>query len=66
MAKQVKFTVKLNIDGKEHIVKVAKDAKQLASEFGVVQTKADQLRGSLITFVQLQMTFLILPGKMEG
>ena len=37
MAKQVNFNIKLNIDGKEHLVTVTKDTKLLASEFGVAK-----------------------------
>jgi len=66
MAKTVNFTVKLNIDGTDHLVTVTKEAKQLASEFGVAQTKAEKLRGSLITFGQLQMTFHNLQNGLQS
>ena len=53
MAKEVKFTVKLNIDGREQLVTVSKDAKQLASEFGIAKTSAEKFSASLVNFGQL-------------
>ena len=66
MAKQVNFTVKLNIDGREHLVTVGKDARKFAEELGLAKGKADQLQRSLINFGQLQMTFHNLQNGLQS
>ena len=66
MAKEVKFTVKLNIDGREQLVTVSKDAKQLASEFGIAKTSAEKFSASLVNFGQLQMSFRNLQNGLQS
>ena len=66
MAKEVKFTVKLDIDGQERLVTVTKDTKQLASEFGIARTSAEKLSASLINFGQLQSTFKNLHNGLQS
>ncbi len=50
MAKDVKFNIKLTIDGKEHIVEAATDVKRLSQELGIAETKGKRLRDSLLKF----------------
>ena len=66
MAKEVKFTVKLDIDGRERLVTVTKDTKQLASEFGIARTSAEKLSASLVNFGQLQSTFHNLQNGLQS
>ena len=66
MAKQVNFNIKLNIDGKEHLVTVTKDTKLLASEFGVAKSKADELRTSVLHFNQLSQSFHNLQNGLQS
>ena len=57
MAKEVKFTVKLNIDGKNVIVSAGRDAHKFAEELGLAKTKTEELRGNLLHLNQLTQTF---------
>ena len=57
MAKEVKFTVKLNIDGKNVIVSAGRDARKFAEELGLAKTKTEELRGNLLHLNQLTQTF---------
>ena len=56
----VKFNIKINIDGKERVVGVTTDVKKLATEMGVARGAGDKLRESLMVemlyiFSQLNM-----------
>ena len=66
MAKTVNFTVKLNIDGKDSLVKVSADARDFADNLATAKGKADNLRGSLVTFGQLQSTFQNLQNGLQS
>ena len=57
MAKEVKFTVKLNIDGKDVVVSAGRDMRKFAEELGLAKTAADKLNSSLIAFGQIQQSF---------
>ena len=48
MAQTVEYTLKLNIDGKDHVIKLSQDAKKLAEELGVANSAGDELRNSLL------------------
>ena len=50
MSKDVKFNIKLSIDGKEHIVEATTDVKHFAQELGIAETKGKRLRDSLLKF----------------
>ena len=57
MAKDVKFNIKLNIDGKEHIVTASTNVKKLASDLGIARDKSAMLRDSLLAFSSVTYAF---------
>ena len=57
MPKDVKFNIKLSIDGKEHIVEATTDVKHFAQELGIAETKGKRLRDSLLKFNGLVTMF---------
>lgn len=52
MAKEIKFNVKLNVDGKEQLVTATASAEELRANLKATQDQATQLRNSLISFNQ--------------
>lgn len=48
MAKEVKFTIKLNVDGKEQVVDATTDVQKLSEELGIAKTRSDEVRNSLL------------------
>ena len=52
MAKEIKFSIKLNVDGKEQLVSATTTTKQLQDVVQGAQTAADKLRNSLISINQ--------------
>jgi hypothetical protein len=57
MAKDVKFNIKLNIDGREHVVEVSTDLKEMSKKISEAKTNSDKLRDSLIKFNQIGQAF---------
>ena len=57
MANEVKFHIKMNVDGKEHIVEAASDVRKLAEEMGVARSASDELRNTLLKFNNLSQSF---------
>lgn len=57
MAKDIKFNVRLTIDGKEQIVTATTNAKQLQKGLNQARSSADQLRNRLIAFNQASESF---------
>ena len=57
MSKDVKFNIKLSIDGKEHIVEATTDVKHFAQELGIAETRGKRLRDSLLKFNGLVTLF---------
>lgn len=57
MAKDIKFNVRLTIDGKEQIVTATTNAKQLQKGLEKARTSADNLRNGLILFNQASESF---------
>lgn len=57
MAKDVKFNIRLNIDGKEQIVTASTNVKRFAEELGIARTKSTELRDSLIRITQVGQSF---------
>lgn len=45
MAKDVKFNIKLTIDGKQHIVEASTNVKKFAEELVIAQTSSNKLVG---------------------
>ncbi len=65
MAKDVKFNIKLSIDGKEHIVEATTDVKHFAQELGIAETKGKRLRDSLLKFNGLVTLFQGLQSSIQ-
>lgn len=57
MPKDVRFNIKLQIDGKEQIVTATTNVKALASELGIARDKSEAFRNTLINFNQLSQSF---------
>ncbi len=57
MAKDVKFNIKLQIDGKEQVVTATTSVQGLAKELGIAKIKGEEVRASLINFNQVTQTF---------
>ena len=54
MAKDIKFNIKLQIDGKEHLVSASTGAKELAKQLGIARSSGNELRDALIKFGQIE------------
>lgn len=65
MSKDVKFNIKLSIDGKEHIVEATTDVKHFAQELGIAETKGKRLRDSLLKFNGLVTVFQGLQSSIQ-
>ena len=57
MSKDVKFNIKLTIDGKDHVVTAAADVKNLAQQMGIAKTQGDDLRNTLLKFNNIAQPF---------
>lgn len=57
MAKDVKFNVKLTIDGKEQIVTASANVKKFAEELEIARTKSTRLRDDLLKITQVGASF---------
>ena len=47
MAQTVEYTLNLNVDGKDHVINLSSDVKQLAEDLSVANNAGDELRNSL-------------------
>ena len=52
MSKEIKFNVRLNVDGKEQLVTAAMSAEELGRNLEEAKGKAGQMRDALLTFTQ--------------
>lgn len=52
MAKEIKFNIKLAIDGKEHVVTAATNVKELQKQLNAAKDSATRLRDAFISFNQ--------------
>lgn len=57
MAKDVKFNIRLTIDGKEQIVTASTNVKRFAEELEIARTKSTQLRDDLLKITQVSTSF---------
>ena len=57
MAKDVKFNIKLVVDGKEKIVEATGDIKKFAQEFENARTESTKLRDDLLKVTQVTTSF---------
>lgn len=65
MAKDVKFNIKLTIDGKQHIVKASTNVKKFAEELALAQTSSNKLRDQLIKFNGIATSFQNLAAGLQ-
>lgn len=63
MAKDIKFNIKLSVDGKEQLVTASTNVKDLANSLGIATGKTNKLRQSMATFGSVSMA---LQGAMTG
>lgn len=57
MAKDVKFNIKLTIDGKEQIVTASTNIKRFAEELEIARTESTKLRDDLLKVTQVTTSF---------
>ncbi|MBQ9637767.1 MAG: hypothetical protein IJV36_07760 [Prevotella sp.] len=57
MANEVKFNIKLVVDGKEKIVEATTDVSKFAKEFEEARTASTKLRDELLKFNQIGQSF---------
>nr|DAQ03548.1 MAG TPA: Putative tail length tape measure protein [Caudoviricetes sp.] len=57
MAKEVKFNIKLTIDGKEQLVTATTNVKKFAEEFEKARSKSTRLRDDLLKITQVGASF---------
>lgn len=57
MAKDVKFNIKLTIDGKEQIVTASTNVKKFAEELEIARTESTKLRDDLLKVTQVTTSF---------
>lgn len=65
MAKDVKFNIKLVIDGKQHIVEASTNVKKFAEELAIAQTSSNKLRDQLIKFSGIATSFQNLASGLQ-
>ena len=57
MSKDVKFNIRLNIDGKEQVVTASTNVKKFAEELELARTKSTRLRDDLLKITQVGASF---------
>jgi len=57
MAKDVKFNIRLTIDGKEQIVTASTNVKKFAEELEIARTQSTKLRDDLLKITQVGASF---------
>lgn len=65
MSKDVKFNIKLTIDGKEHIVEAATDVKRLSQELGIAETAEKRFRDQLFKLNGVATVFQNLSSGLQ-
>lgn len=57
MSKDVKFNIRLTIDGKEQIVTASTNVKKFAEELEIARTESTKLRDDLLKITQVGASF---------
>lgn len=65
MSRDVKFNIKLSIDGKEHIVTASTNVKKLATEFNNAYKESNKVKDSLLRFSQISSAFNNVMGGLQ-
>ena len=66
MAKDIKFNIKLQIDGKEHIVSASTNTKELAKQLNIAKDAAKRFGNRLIEFNQYAESFRNVSGAVAN
>lgn len=66
MAKDIKFNIKLNVDGKEQIVSASTNVKELASNLGIAKDSMSGFRDAMRTFANVSMAIQGLNSAIQG
>ncbi len=66
MANEVRFYLKLLIDGKEHVVEATTDVKNLAREIEKAGTESAKMRDELLKFTQTAQVFRDVLSSLQG
>lgn len=66
MAKSVKFTINLNVDGKNVVVAARTSVEGLSKALANARTPADKLRQSLLTLTQTAQSFANIKNSLSG
>lgn len=65
MAKDIKFNLKIKVDGKDALVQASVNAKELAKQIGIVQDQANGTKKSLEQWTQKVMAFESLANSVK-
>lgn len=65
MAKEIKFNIKLNIDGKQVIVQASQNVKELQRNLMAAKTRGKRLSSTLIKFNQAAQVFANVNGALS-
>ena len=66
MPKDVRFNIRLNIDGRESLVTASTNVKELADGLGLIKTKADIARTKMLSLTQVNAAFQSISTSMDG
>lgn len=66
MPKDVRFNIKLSIDGKESLVTASTNVRELADGLGLIKTKAEVARSKMLSLTQVTAAFQNISSSMEG
>ncbi len=66
MPKDVRFNIKLSIDGKESLVTASTNVKELADGLGLIKTKAENARSKMLSLTQLTSALQTLASGLDG
>ena len=64
MPKDVRFNIKLSIDGKESLVTASTNVKELAEGLGLIKTKAENARSKMLSLTQVTAAFRSISESM--
>ena len=66
MPKDVRFNIKLSIDGKESLVTASTNVKELANGLGLIKTKAEVARSKMLSLTQVTAAFQSISASVEN
>ena len=66
MAKDIKFNIKLNIDGKNVVVQASQSVKELQRNLMAAKTGSERLSSSLIRINQVAKVYENISGSLDA